>query len=254
MGSNEVDSLEIVIEAEASKAGKELDKLISKLTAVSSKLGKINTSTIKDVGTSSARTGKELKNLSNSMGILSSNSNKTKKSFGSFAEAAGKFYVNCFLIIRGIKKIGSAIEKSMDYVETFNYWNVSMDKIGSEFGSQFEQYGYDSAESYADSFSSRMKDLTTKMTGYSVGDSGELTSSGNIGLALDPEQLMNYQSSVMAVTNSIGLAGETSVNTAKALSMLSADMSSFKNVDLSTVMTNFQSGLIGQSRAERLVA
>lgn len=167
----------------------------------------------------------------------------------SLAATFGSFYANCFWLIRGIKALGKAIGKSMDYVETYNYFNVTMDKIGKGFGNQFEKYGYDSAEAYTDSFSSRLNDLTEKMSGYKVGSDGVLSFSDAKNLSLDPEQLMQYQSNIAAVTNSVGLVGETSVNAAKALSMLSADMSSLKNIDMSTVMTNFQSGLIGQSRA-----
>lgn len=174
---------------------------------------------------------------------------RTRKNTLSLAAAFGKFYATYFLVIRGIKKLWSSIEGSMDYVETFNYFSVALDKIGKEFGGQFEKYGYDSAEAYANSFSSRLEELTTKMTGYSIGDNGELLSSNKIGLGLDPNQLMQFQAQVSSVTNSVGLIGETSTNVSKALSMLSSDMSSLFNVDLSTVMTNLQSGLIGQSRA-----
>lgn len=174
---------------------------------------------------------------------------RTRKNTLSLSAAFGKFYATYFLVIRGIKKLWSSIEGSMDYVETFNYFSVAMDKIGKEFGGQFKEYGYDSAEAYANSFSERLEELTTKMTGYSIGDNGELMSSNKIGLGLDPNQLMQFQAQVSSVTNSVGLIGETSTNVSKALSMLSSDMSSLFNVDLSTVMTNLQSGLIGQSRA-----
>lgn len=187
--------------------------------------------------------------LSLAFSRLTGSITKSKISMKSFAREAGKFYVNCFLIIRAIKRLGQAINTSMDYVETYNYFAVTMDKIGKEFSGMYAQYGYDSAEAYAESFTDRMNALTQKMTGYKVGNNGELTLTDSIGLALDPEAVMNYQSSLAAVTNSVGLIGENSVNVSKALTMLSADMSSLKNVDLKTVMTNFQSGLIGQSRA-----
>lgn len=184
-------------------------------------------------------------------GLLNTGSamSRTRKQTLSLAAAFGKFYANFFLVVRGIKKLWESIESSMDYVETFNYFSVALDKIGKEFGGQFEKYGYDSAEAYANSFSERLEELTTKMTGYSIGDNGELLSSNKIGLGLDPNQLMQFQAQVSSVTNSVGLIGETSTNVSKALSMLSSDMSSLFNVDLSTVMTNLQSGLIGQSRA-----
>ncbi len=187
--------------------------------------------------------------LSAAFSRLSGSITKSGRSMRNFAQIAGRFYVNCWLIIRTLKRLGNAIGTAMDYVETYNYFAVTMDKIGNEFSSMYAQYGYDSAEAYAASFTDRMNELTRKMTGYKVGENGELTMTYSIGLALDPEAIMNYQSSLAAVTNSVGLIGENSINVSKALTMLSADMSSLKNIDLKTVMTNFQSGLIGQSRA-----
>lgn len=61
--------------------------------------------------------------------------------------------------------------------------------------------------------------------------------------------MTNYAGSVAQVTNSVGMTGEASVVTSEALSMLAGDMSSFKNLDMDTVMNNFSSGLLGQSRA-----
>lgn len=196
-----------------------------------------------------SQTGGSASKLSKVLNTLTASTQKSGRSFKSFAQIAGSFYANFFMVARGIQKAWKSVMSSMDYVETFNYWNVAIDKIGTEFGKQFEQYGYDSAEAYANSFSDRIKSLTLKMTGYSIGDSGDLTLTDNKTLGLDPEQLMNYQAKIVSVTNAVGLCGETSTNTAKALSMLAADMSSYTNEDLSSVMTNFQSGLIGQSRA-----
>ena len=204
---------------------------------------------LKGTQSAASQTGGSASKLSKVLNTLTTRTQKSGRSFKSFAQIAGSFYANFFMIARGIQKAWKSVMSSMDYVETFNYWNVAIDKIGTEFGKQFEQYGYDSAEAYANSFSDRIKSLTLKMTGYSIGDSGDLTLTGNKNLGLDPEQLMNYQAKIVSVTNAVGLCGETSTNTAKALSMLAADMSSYTNEDLSSVMTNFQSGLIGQSRA-----
>ena len=110
--------------------------------------------------------------LSAAFSRLSGNITKSGRSMKNFAQIAGRFYANCWLIIRTIKKMGNAISAAMDYVETYNYFAVTMDKIGSEFGGMYAQYGYDSAEEYAKSFSDRMNELTRKMTGYKVGESG----------------------------------------------------------------------------------
>lgn len=204
---------------------------------------------VKGTQAATSKTGNNVSNLSKLFNTLTSSTNRSSRSFKSFSQIAGSFYANFFMITRGMQKAWKAVMSSMDYVETFNYWNVALDKIGTEFGKNFEQYGYDSAEAYANSFSNRIKSLTLKMTGYEIGDAGDLSLTGNKNLGLDPEQLMNYQAKIISVTNAVGLCGEISANTAKALSMLSADMSSYTNEDLSSVMTNFQSGLIGQSRA-----
>lgn len=252
----EIDRLEIAVEASASKANQQLDILIKKLNTVSSALGRIDTSRLGGMGSSMSGMSKQysdagsaFQKLSSGLQSFTGKANKATKKTKNLAAAFGTFYANSFLAIRGIKKLGSAIESSMDYIETYNYFKVTMDKIGSEFGNMYSQYGYDSAEAYVNSFSNRMNELTEKMTGFSVGNDGVLSMTDKIGLGLDPEAVMNFQASIAAITNSVGLMGENSINASKALTMLSADLSSLKNIDLDKVMTNLQSGLIGQSRA-----
>lgn len=252
MGAGQIDSLEIQIQTSAKSTNKQLDELIAKLTTVSKSLSGINgtkISGISVIGTHASKSSNGITKLSNSLKSLVSSQTQAKKSSNSLASSFGSFYANCFLAIRGIKSLGKAVNKSMDYIETYNYYNVTLDKIGKEFAGQFKKYGYENAEAYTDSFTGRLNDLTQKMSGFKVGDDGVLSFANNKNLSLDPEMLMNYQASISAITNSVGLVGETSVNASKALTMLAADMSSLKNIDMKTVMTNFQSGLIGQSRA-----
>ena len=220
-----------------SKALNEMMSTLSKAPVVSENLIQM-TNAIANLSSQGARAGsipsadsgdatKKTSLLSRAFNTLTSSIGKSRKGFRSFSQIAGSFYANFFLIIRGFKAAWKAVESSMDYVETFNYWNVAIDKIGKEFGNQFSEYGHESADSYIDSFRDGLSELTQKMTGYSIGKAGDLTFTGSKNLGLDPEQLMNYQAKILSVTNSVGLCGEISTNTAKALSMLSADMSSF---------------------------
>ncbi len=253
----EIDSLEIEIEANASKAEKALEDLANRLDKVSGSLNKINTSRLSGIVDNSMKSATKTSSqcvdgfnkISNSMKSLNSMFGTTKNHMKSFSQIAGSFYANSFMFVRGVKKLGSAIEKAMDYTETYNYYNVTMDKIAKEFSGQWEKFGYENAEDYANSFSNRLNNLTQKMTGFSIGNDGVLSMTNGKNLGLDPNEMMNFQASIAAITNSVGLMGENSINTSKALSMLSADLSSLKNIDLSTAMTNLQSGLIGQSRA-----
>jgi len=168
----------------------------------------------------------------------------------SLASAIGLLYAKFYLLIRAVKLLGTAIKSSMDYIEEYNYFNVTMGKIASEWSQDFGKYGYTNAEAYASSFQTRLSSLLGKMSGFNLNTDGtlsEIRSMSNLGL--DVTSLVNYAAGLAQVTNSLGLTGEASVITSKALTMLAGDMSSFRNIDLSEVMTNFKSGIIGQSRA-----
>lgn len=252
----ELDRLEIQIETSAKQANSQLDLLADKLEKISNSLNGLNTSKLANLGKnfdsvskSTGATSKSVETVTSRLQSMNGVLNKSVKSTRSLASLFGSFYANCFLLIRGIKKLGTAVESSMDYIETYNYFNVITDKIGAEFGNAWKENGYSNAEDYADSFRERLNNLTSQMTGYTIGAEGGLYLSDNVGLGLDPEKIMAYQANISSITNAVGLMGETSVNTSKALTMLAADLSSLKNQDLENVMKNLQSGLIGQSRA-----
>lgn len=248
-----IESLGIQITSSASGATKSLntlnkglERLINNLTTVQSKS---NVKGLGNVTTQTQKTTTATNNANKSFNTFGNTLSRTSSKSKNLAYAFGKFYANCFMLIRGVKKLGSAIESSMDYIETYNYFNVTMDKIGTEWSKDYKKWGYDNAEAYGKSFQERIEALNTKLTGYTLGENGEATYTGEKNLGMNIEQMMNFQASVGAVTNSLGIMGETSVNTQKAMSMLATDLSSFKNIDISSVMTNLQSGLIGQSRS-----
>ena len=180
---------------------------------------------------------------------LTHRARSSARTMRSLASSFGMFYAKFFLLIRGVKKVWASTESAMDYVETFNYYSVALNKIGKTTARAFGEMGENDAEAYTEKFTEKLKTLNKKMTGYIVGDNGELIDTDSIGLGLNPERLMNFQAQILGITNSVGLLGDASTNTAKALSMLSADLSSLTNTDLETVMGNLRSGLIGQSRA-----
>lgn len=173
----------------------------------------------------------------------------TTSSTGNLISKLAKLYVG-FRSLRGIGEyLRGAVESSMDYIEEFNYFDTTMGKIASEWGKEYKKYGYQNAEEYGESFKNRLTQTMGKMTGFQIENDGTLSDLGKKNLGLDPTQMTNYAASVAQVTNSVGMTGEASVVTSEALSMLAGDMSSFKNLDMDTVMNNFSSGLLGQSRA-----
>lgn len=231
--SNQLNALLTTL-SRSPKVSKDVIQLI---TAIS----KLNVASAKTVNSGSKLTG-----LFNGMGKMLP---RLKLNIGSLASVFGTLYANFFFLKRGAERLWKAIKLSMDYIEDYNYFNVTWDKVASEWQQDFERFGYENADAYAESFTDRLNQTNEKLTGLRLNENGIVESTEAKSLGLDISLLTQYQASLGAVTNSLGLTGEASVQTAMALSNLAGDMSSLKNIDLETVMTNFQSGLIGQSRA-----
>lgn len=244
----------------------QLASAMNNLMTVLSKAPQISRSVIQMTNAIANFVG-QLSNVRNASNITSSGFNnilsgiskislkipKVTVGFKGLASAIGKFYATYFLVIRGMKAIWSSIESTTDYIEAYNYFNVAIGKIGKDWSHQFDKYGYDNAESYADSFSERLTKSLGKLSGLqvSIGADGKglLTESGLKNLGLNIQEITQYASQLASVTNSIGLTGEASLATASSFTKLAGDISSLFNADYSSVAQNLQSALIGQSRA-----
>lgn len=222
----------------------QMTNALANLASQGSKVG----SSINSMGTKGSK-GTSL--LSGWLGRLTSSTGRATKATRSFAQITGSFYANFGVIIRGIRKTWSAVESSMDFLETVNYFEVAMRKLGDDAAANWEQAGYDSAEAYAKSFSERAKQLTTKMTGYEVDKDGNATYAGVKNLGMNPQSVMNYQAMFAQVSESIGVAEESALNFSDALTMLGADWASLRNTTFEEAWGKFASALAGQSRAVR---
>lgn len=166
--------------------------------------------------------------------------------FDQLSSAIGKFYVKFWLAIRLIKKFVQVTESAMDYIEAFNFFDVAITSATDDWS----KYGYESADAYALAFEDRMNELNEKMSGFKIDSlTGDISSSFNQNLGINITDLVTFESEIVSITSSLGLCSKASADASEALAMLSADMSSLHNIDLSTVFKNFQSGLIGQSRS-----
>ena len=194
--------------------------------------------------------GGAAKGLVGNLNGYTASANRASKSTFSLASAFGRFYASYFLIVRGIKKLWGSIESTADYIETFNYYTVAFDKVASEWDENWEKYGYQNAEAYAESFTARMNDTLGKMSGVQINvETGLLEDTGIKNLGLNVEEITQAASNIAAITNSVGQTGEVSLATAQSMTALAGDISSLFNIDYSSVITNLKSGLIGQSRA-----
>lgn len=208
------------------------------------------TNALAGLASTGAASGRAANSLVRNLNTYTASATRATKSTFSLAAAFGKFYATYFLVIRGIKSLWSSIEGTTDYIEAFNYYTVAFNKVGKEWGKDFEKFGYDNAEDYAQSFGNRVNELLGKMSGLKVDvDGGLISESGMKNLGLNLQVITQYASQLASITNSLGQTGEVTTAISKSMTMLAGDISSLFNVDFSTVATNLQSGLIGQSRA-----
>lgn len=208
------------------------------------------TNALAGLASTGAASGRAANSLGRNLNTYTVSARRATKSTFSLAAAFGKFYATYFLVIRGIKNLWKSIEGTTDYIEAFNYYTVAFNKVGKEWGKDFEKFGYDNAEDYAQSFGNRVNELLGKMSGLKVDvDGGLISESGMKNLGLNLQEITQYASQLASITNSLGQTGEVTTAISKSMTMLAGDISSLFNVDFSTVATNLQSGLIGQSRA-----
>ena len=169
-----------------------------------------------------------------------------KKSIPSIMSLAAKFWT----LKTAATKFTGAIESSMNFLEDYNYFQAAFRQVADKAGKTWSEAGYDSAEAYANSFSNRARELTSKMSGFDVSDNAILTANkSGKSLGMDPSMLLNYQGQFAQLSSSMGTTSEQALKLSNALTMIGADLASVKNLDFSTVYENLSSGLVGMSRA-----
>lgn len=199
-------------------------------------------SKIKNAGAATLNFAKNVRNMKSPLKLALGQISK-------LGNSVARLYFKYMMLSRVAGALGKVLGISSDYVEEYNYFQKAIDKIAQENKGNYKKYGYDDAKSYADSFENRLTTLTGKMTGYKPDKSGNLIDTDVASLGLDITQVTNFEAQIAQMTNSVGMMGEASIATSKALTMLAGDMSSLTNMPLDTVMKNFSSGLSGAAMA-----
>ena len=213
-----IDTLEIKISADSSKAIAELNKLStslsnldknSKFTTLLNNLNEID-KTIKDTAANSDNIDK----ISKSMSKL----NKSGKSIDNIAAKLQKLGKS-ILSIAVISKIGTlisgAISEMNNYIEANNLFSVSM-------GSFYEE-AYDWANKVNDK------------------------------LGIDPAEFMKAEGIFMAMARGLGITNEQAYKLSKGMTELSYDLSSFMNIPIEEALTKMKSALAGEIEPLRAV-
>ena len=229
---------------------KEMMRTLASAPTVSSNVIKM-TQALASLAAQGSRTSSAANGLKSSLSSYSVYATKAKVRTLSLASVMGKLYANFWVLQRAMGFLWKSASSAMDFAETVNYYEVAMRQIGDDNASQWKENGYKSAETYADSFRTRLDSLNEKMTGFSVDIDGNAIPTNKANLGLDIDRVMNAEATYGQMANSLGVVGETAINTSKALTMLGTDWASLKNISFDQAWEKFASALAGQSRAVR---
>ena len=265
--SKAVSGLGTVFTAIGTISGSKVDKAIAKLPAladalsqfmtVMSKAPKVSqnviymTDALASLAAQGGKVGTAAKTTAKALDIQSASAEKAAKRTRSLSVFLSRLYQAYFMVKRVASQLYKFTETSMDFLETVNYFEVAMRDIGDGAAAQWKENGYASAEAYAESFSERAKQLTAKMTGYSIDKDGNASYTGMKNLGMDPDKVLQYQATYAQISSSMGVAEESALNFSKALTMLGADWASLRNLTFEQGWEKFASALAGQSRAVR---
>lgn len=241
----------------ASQNIKDITDALSRMMTVLSKAPRINgnviqmTNAMANLASNGAKVGTAARGINSSFNMFGSAAGKASKRSHGLAATIGRLYATFWMLQRGVSAAGRAIQSSMDFIESYNYFDVALSKVGRDAADNWEKAGYESAEAYAESFKTRMLDLNKQMTGFEVDESGYATYTNIPNLGMNPQQVLNYSAMYAQMADSMGMAGETALKTSKALVMLGADWASLRNISLDTAWGKFASALAGETEAIR---
>ncbi len=209
------------------------------------------TNALANLASKGAKVGSVSSSITSGLSRVGNAAAGAEKRSRSLASTIGRLYAQFWMLQRAFSWIAGGVGKSMDFLETVNYFEVAMKDVGQKAAGNWSRAGYNSAEEYASSFADRAKQLTEKMTGFSIDADGNVKSTGKMSLGIDPDAVMNYQAMFAQMSSSIGMTGESALNASKAFTMLGADWASLRNISFDTAWEKMASALAGQSRAVR---
>lgn len=207
-----------------------------KFTSTVTNGGKKIISTFSKIGRGASNIGSKFKHFTNPLGSL--------------MNTISSLYAKAFLVKRALSELSTPVNSAMDYVETLNYFNSAFNQVAENVDTdEWKKSGIKSAEAYANSFEERAKQLSQKLTGFNISDTGEMTRTNMPSLGLDPEKTMQYQATFAQMASSMGDTSETALKLSNALTMIGADLASVRNMEFEDVWQDMASGLTGMSRA-----
>lgn len=230
-----------------------LEKALAHLLKTFAQIPNINQSIIDFVNSLSnlasqgSHVGPATKSIEHSLESFGSSATRATRKAHSLASVIGTLYAKFWLFMRGARGLKNSFVSAADYLEAFNYFDVTARKIGKD---TFAKAGVGSAEQYAEAFTKTLQEKLHKMSGLELDVEQRLIKTTNAkSLGLNLTELTQYQATIASLTNSMGVTQEVAEASSKALSMLAGDIASLRNMDFTEVSSKLQSGLTGMARS-----
>ena len=200
------------------------------------------------------KTNIEIEKLTENLGKVYTNlstiGGKVSLCAKSFMSMFKSVTLKLFSIDKMVKGVGKSIESTADSMEAFNYYKDTFAKLANSWSGDYKKYGYENAEAYADSFTSRMEETFAKLSGVQFDDESlHFASTGVKNLGLNIQDVTKYAAQLAGVSDSIELTGESTLSVSSAFAKLAGDLSSVYNVDYNAISKDLQNGLEGQAEA-----
>ena len=180
------------------------------------------TNSLGNLASQGTKIGTATNSINNSLERFGASATRASRKSFNLASAIGKVYAQFWILQRAASGLKKSFMDTADYLEAYNYFDVVAGKIGAD---TFAKAGVGSADDYAEAFTSEMRRKLKQMSGLELDLEDRLIKTTNAkSLGLNITEITQYQAAIASITNAMGQAQEVSTATAKAFSMLAADM------------------------------
>lgn len=174
---------------------------------------------ISKAGKASSQSSKNIKNLGNESKTSANKVNSLSINLKSLSSTLVNVTAKALAFVGGMNgianTISSAISNSVEYTETLNLFNVTLDEYANN------------AQRYAENVSNLM--------------------------GIDPSEFMRYQGTFDSIIKGFGVGAEQAAYMSQQLTQLGYDISSFFNLDVDQAMLKIQSGVAGEIEPMRRI-
>ena len=192
------------------------------------------TNALANLARTGSSSGRASTSLARSLDLYSSSSNRARKSTWSLASAFGKMYASYWLVFRAFRQIGKAIDISSQLTEIQNVVDVTF----GDMTYKVEQFAETSIEKFG------MSELTLKKTASQFQAMGSAMNINSKNIASANKYLNSQTDQYVDLGNSMADVSMT-------LTKLTADMSSFYNLEQDMVAEDLQAIFTGQTKPLR---